>query len=174
MVPTNSSEVIQRLYQGGKPKPGHYDLDLIVLSDMEYQPAASSFPGIEIVRVMLNDYRPATPEEYAAAVKASEVTADWYRAGKRILITCGAGLNRSGLITGLTLRRLGYSTDEAIALIQRARGPNAIKNSNFQRFIRQFVPPPPPVKRSSMVLIGVGAAASLVGLVAVAVRRLRG
>lgn len=172
MVPSNASEVIARLWQGGKPKPGVYDFDLIVLTDMEYQPPAEAFPGAQVMRVMLNDFRPATPTEYAAAAKAAEVAAEWYRAGKRILITCGAGLNRSGLVTGLTMRNLGFTADDAVALIRRARGPNAIKNSNFVAFIRGYQPPP--IKaRSSTIAIGAGALATVIGLVAVVIRRFR-
>lgn len=171
-APANASEVIARLWQGGKPKPGEYAFDLIVLADMEYQPPGSAFPGSQLARVMLNDFRPATPMEYAAAVAAAEVAADWYRRGKRILITCGAGLNRSGLVTGLTMRYLGFTADDAIALIRRARGPNAIKNSNFVAFIRSFQPPT--VKaRSSVVVLGAGALVTVLSLVFVAVRKFR-
>jgi protein tyrosine/serine phosphatase len=61
---------------------------------------------------------------------------DW-QAGKRVLIRCQAGWNRSGLITGLVLMREGFSAEEAIDLIRRMRSPNALCNSTFEQYLKE-------------------------------------
>ena len=55
---------------------------------------------------------------------------DW-KAGKKVLIRCQAGWNRSGLIMALVLIKEGYSAQEAIDLIRKQRSPNALCNPRF-------------------------------------------
>ena len=61
--------------------------------------------------------------------------ADW-QAGKRVLIRCQAGWNRSGLVTALVLMREGYRSFEAIELIRQMRYENALCNRSFEQFLR--------------------------------------
>ena len=61
--------------------------------------------------------------------------ADW-QAGKRVLIRCQAGWNRSGLVTALVLMREGYRSFEAIELIRQMRSGNALCNRSFEQFLR--------------------------------------
>jgi protein-tyrosine phosphatase len=49
---------------------------------------------------------------------------------------CSHGMNRSGLVTGLLLRRLGFGADEAIARIRAARR-GALSNDSFVDLIRR-------------------------------------
>jgi protein-tyrosine phosphatase len=63
-----------------------------------------------------------------------EAHADW-KAGKRVLIRCQAGLNRSGLVMALTLIRERYSPQDAIDLMRQQRGPDAICNRTFERWL---------------------------------------
>lgn len=169
LAPTNATPVVQRLWQGGRPKAGKYDFDLIVLSDDQYQPADSAFPGAKVYRVPLpDDWRTFTPVEreaaYARAAKAGETAAAWHRRGKRVLITCGAGLNRSGLITGIALRNLGYTATDAVVLIRKARGVRALGGKAFVTFITEYTPPK--LSRAWKIVAGaaLGVGAVLVGL----------
>jgi len=59
---------------------------------------------------------------------------DW-KAGKKVLIRCQAGLNRSGLVMALVLMREGYSAEEAICLIRDKRSKNALFNSTFEKWL---------------------------------------
>jgi protein-tyrosine phosphatase len=61
--------------------------------------------------------------------------ADW-QAGKRVLIRCQAGWNRSGLVTALVLMREGYRSFEAIELIRQMRSESALCNRSFEQFLR--------------------------------------
>ena len=64
----------------------------------------------------------------------AEAHADW-QAGKRVLIRCQAGLNRSGLVMALVLIREGYAPSDAIDLIRAQRGDAAMCNHIFERWL---------------------------------------
>jgi len=66
----------------------------------------------------------------------SEAHADW-KAGRRVLIRCQAGLNRSGLVMALVLIREGYSPEDAIALIRVKRGEDALFNARFVTWLTE-------------------------------------
>jgi protein-tyrosine phosphatase len=59
---------------------------------------------------------------------------DWLR-GKKVLVRCQAGWNRSGLVTALVLIREGYSAAEAIRLIRSKRNPAALCNPDFVEWL---------------------------------------
>ena len=63
-----------------------------------------------------------------------EAHADW-KAGKKVLIRCQAGINRSGLVTALVLIRDGYSPEDAISLIRAKRCEAAISNRHFESWL---------------------------------------
>lgn len=65
---------------------------------------------------------------------------DWMR-GKRVLVRCQAGWNRSGLIMALVLIREGYTPAEAIRLIRENRSPNALCNPDFVNFLLDTAEP---------------------------------
>jgi len=69
----------------------------------------------------------------------SAIYQDW-QAGKRVLIRCQAGCNRSGLITALVLIRHGFGAEQAINLIRERRSPNALCDRTFEQFIREQEP----------------------------------
>lgn len=80
----------------------------------------------------MSDFEPEA--DLAFAVR--EAHADW-KAGKRVLIRCQAGLNRSGLVMALVLIRDGYTPAEAIDLIRAGRGDSAMCNPTFERWLRK-------------------------------------
>jgi len=58
-----------------------------------------------------------------------------WRRGRKTLVRCQAGWNRSGLVTALVLIRDGMPADEAIDLIRRRRSASALCNPSFERFL---------------------------------------
>lgn len=68
----------------------------------------------------------------------SGLVADAVGAGRRVLVRCSGGLNRSGLVVASTLVRLGHTPDEAIGLVRRARGPWALTNPAFVTHLRSL------------------------------------
>jgi hypothetical protein len=60
--------------------------------------------------------------------------------GHRVLVRCQAGLNRSGLITALTLCKLGYTGSDAIELIRKRRTRWALCNQDFELYVESRYP----------------------------------
>lgn len=115
------------LAQGAAP-PSSVQLpfDTIVLAAMEYQP---DMPGYEVLRVPLDDGPPPTPEERTLIRATARDVARRVRAGRRVLVTCWQGRNRSGVIAGLALVELGLPGPRAARRIQRLR--NGLTNPHF-------------------------------------------
>jgi hypothetical protein len=62
-------------------------------------------------------------------------------AGRRVLVACAGGRNRSGLVLGLALRELlGCSGAEALRLVQLRR-EDALNNETFARHLAALPPP---------------------------------
>jgi hypothetical protein len=84
---------------------------------------------------------PAKPELYAEI----ERLADWayaeWKDGKRVLIRCQAGMNRSSLVTALVLMRSGLSPEAAIALIRKQRSPYVFSNKDFLDYVESWKKP---------------------------------
>lgn len=61
----------------------------------------------------------------------------------KLLIHCQAGLNRSALLSALVLRRLGYSSHEAIDLLRRQRCGVVLCNRTFEQYLISLDDGPP-------------------------------
>lgn len=137
------SEVAPKLHVGSKPPPGRHDgIDVIVLAAMEYQPRAELFPGTEMLHAPIDDdpRRPMREDEIAAATQTASRVARRLRAGRRVLVTCAMGLNRSALIAALAMQEVyGMGPDEIVARIRRARGAWALSNPNFEKLLRVVI-----------------------------------
>ena len=59
---------------------------------------------------------------------------DW-KSGKKVLIRCQAGPNRSGLVMALVLIRDGYSPADAIRLMREKRSEAVLCNQSFARWL---------------------------------------
>ena len=71
-------------------------------------------------------------EEIFDIVKTTH--SEWKR-GKKVLVRCQAGWNRSGLVMALVLIREGYSAEEAIAMLRERRSEYALCNNDFVKFL---------------------------------------
>ena len=142
MARLDASEVVPGLYIGSKPAHGQHPFDVIVLAAEEYQPHASRFPGSEVIYMPLDDapLRGMRPDEIAGAVKAGQAVARHLRAGRRALVTCAMGLNRSSLVAAIAMHDVyGMSANEIITRIRRARGAWALSNPNFEKLLRVVI-----------------------------------
>lgn len=133
----DASKIYRELYQGGVPPVGgwleHRGFDVLVLTAEEYQPAAAAFPGLEVVHFPLaDDAEPWSPRRLRALRRLTVWLARQVRAGRRVLVTCQQGLNRSGLIVAATVMQLsGAPAFEAVALIRARRSGWALCNDTF-------------------------------------------
>ena len=59
---------------------------------------------------------------------------DW-KSGKRVLIRCQAGLNRSGIVMALVLIRDGYAPADAIKLMREKRSSWVLCNKSFEDYL---------------------------------------
>jgi hypothetical protein len=63
--------------------------------------------------------------------------------GKHVAVNCLSGVNRSGLLVGRALVELGCMPEEAIEAVRSARGPMALSNQHFVRFLLVDCTPEP-------------------------------
>jgi len=136
------SEVLNGLWQGGTD-----DLDV----DRQLKVPMITTKSFDTVITMYADANPVDwfVKEFRYGVWDSDINkmdttelfdivrlahADWKR-GKRVLIRCQAGWNRSGLITALVLIREGMGAREAIDLIREKRSEWALCNKSFEKFL---------------------------------------
>lgn len=150
---TSFSRISEKLWQGGYPLRGAElaaaGFDVIVLSAEELQPESAEearvvFPGVEVVCAPLDDVDPITPAIIRVANEAADYVARKVRLGRRVLVTCAQGKNRSGLISALTLVRLrGISGKEAALVVREARLPaaKALTNPAFSAYLESLPAP---------------------------------
>lgn len=105
----------------------------------EVQPPDSCFPGVRVLRVLLDDSGlPMTNFERGAAATMAAQVARVLRDGGVVLCACAQGRNRSGLVAALTLQEMGIAADVAIAAVKAARdrpGLPAMVNHDFNEFL---------------------------------------
>jgi len=119
------------LAQGSAPPPGaRIPFDVIVLAAEEYQP---ELPGYEVMHVPLDDGPPPSAQDRARIRTAAREIARKVRAGKRVLVTCWQGRNRSGVLAGLALVELGLPRDRAVRRIRAYR--NGLTNPYFRAMV---------------------------------------
>ena len=94
---------------------------------------------VKEVRLGFFDHSEVDLDEHDLAHAVRAAYRDWSR-GKRVLIRCQAGWNRSGLITGLVLLLDGKTPDDAIELLRERRSPNALCNRDFVRWLHEHGP----------------------------------
>jgi len=141
----DASLVAPNLALGSVPPKGETLADsgvrVLVLAAKEAQPPASDFPGVAVIRVPFLDrfFEPLDSKTLANVVRVAREVAKRAESGDGVLVTCLMGLNRSGLITGLALRMLGYSGKEAVSMLQQKR-PGALSNLRFRRIVETFEP----------------------------------
>jgi hypothetical protein len=120
--------IASRLWQGSVPAPGYGPLregfDVVVFCAEEYQPPPELYPGVKVILAPNDDngLRPPTRRELQIARKASKLVAAHIMSGDKVLVTCMAGRNRSGLVTALALVRLyGVSGGDAMRIVRMRR-----------------------------------------------------
>jgi hypothetical protein len=140
-VDINADEIYENLYQGGCQPPGSMlekcGFDVLVLCAEEHQDG-SLYPGVKII------YAPGQDVEDSRQLvktlptwkKAAIEIAEHVRDKRNVLVTCMAGLNRSGFVTALALHELtGWSGRECVQHVQ-SRRQMALFNRAFAEYIR--------------------------------------
>jgi hypothetical protein len=141
------NEILPNLFMGGTSDDatinfpqelnhfkGERDFDCIVTL---YAWASPANWGVEERRLGFPDAQ--IVNEYLDPIHemASWAHSRW-KLGKKVLIRCQAGLNRSGLLTALVLIHEGYSSSDAIALIREKRSGWALCNSDYVSYLNSL------------------------------------
>jgi protein-tyrosine phosphatase len=123
----DAHQIVPGLWMGEKPPEGaglkQAGFTLLVLTAREYQPRSSAF-GIPVLHVPLPD-GPLKPDQAELAHSAATRVAQEVTKGGKVLVTCWAGANRSGLVTALALEQMGVPPQAALAKIRVKRRPNS-------------------------------------------------
>jgi len=135
-----ADEIIPNLWQGSFPRllsAAECGFEVVVLCaqellrgdvNEEYQ-----MHGIRVIEAPFDDTRWPSEDELTTARWAAVKVASAHTQGKKVLVTCHAGLNRSGLVNALALRDIKkISGSEAVKLVQSKR-ENALINESFAR-----------------------------------------
>ena len=134
------------LLVGGAPQPKDRMqdwADTLVLCAQEYQPGSEDleFDRVEVLRVPLDDVNePLVANDIAKLFAVSQKVATHLRDGKRVVVTCMAGLNRSCLIAGMAMRMIGIRADTVVSNLRAARGDRGLCNETFEKIVRNTIP----------------------------------
>lgn len=110
---------------------------VLVLCAKEVQPSSRHFPYSTVVRCPFDDSldEPLSRHTARMVTQTANLVAWHLRRERRCLVTCNAGLNRSGLVTALTLHLMtGFPGFECVRIVQEER-PGALFNPQFVRMI---------------------------------------
>jgi protein-tyrosine phosphatase len=136
----DANAILPRLWQGRRPPMGDrlriHGFQALVLCAAEHQPDAHLFPGVEVIYAPNDDnFGQITREQIEGALAAARQTATLVRSGRKVIVTCWAGINRSGLVSAIALHLLtGWSGVACIRHVKGAR-PGALRNPAFQEVL---------------------------------------
>lgn len=134
------SNIARRLWIGAAPPFDRHipEFDVLVLCAAELQPMAVGFQG-SIIRCPIPDSVLSQRETNRALVTGRTV-AGCLLSGRRVLVTCAAGRNRSALIAGLALGLATRMTPSAIvALIRMRRSSECLSNPYFVEVMTTYL-----------------------------------
>ncbi len=137
----------------------------LVLCAVEWQlegfaDGAEAFLGVEVAPAPMYD-APLAPSDFKAlqgllkpsgrggqlsqivstAFAAADVVAERIGQGRRVLVTCNQGRNRSGLVCALALCRRMKCAGRVALKVVRDRRRNALTNADFAKFLEMLPAP---------------------------------
>lgn len=128
------SHIIDNLYVGGCKKGVELgDFFGRIVSLYKWERYAYDTENSQLYEYTMYDSPGAVDVETVelAASKALEAL----DAGQNVLIHCQAGINRSNLVAATVLKKLGYSAEDAIALLREKRSHLVLANKSFEEFL---------------------------------------
>ena len=136
-----AQRIAPKLWVGSAPdEAACAGFDVVVLCALEYQP--KGLPVKYVIHASIDDnFEPTTQDLHTADTVASLV--NMHRGvGRRVLVTCMEGRNRSAMVAALALVKQGLPGHVAVAEVRRKRkhpeGKSILFNPAFVRFI-EFV-----------------------------------
>ncbi len=137
------SEIVPGLWMGGHQYLGrsgepefavvHDEFDLVLT--LLRLPGHGPDPGVEHHVWAIPD-GPLDGTQLAGVMRLSRTAAEALDEGRRVLVRCFHGYNRSGLVVADALVLAGHAADDAIRLIRARRSPWALHNELFVEYLR--------------------------------------
>jgi hypothetical protein len=136
---------IWRSYSGGELWIGSYPtdregpswagFDTLVLAAKELQGPDGYFQGVSVIKCPLSDAEPMKDGELSISISCAHDVARMVAQGRKVLVTCAMGRNRSALICGLVLQMITtMSGPAAVSRIKSSR-PTSLGNRSFEQAI---------------------------------------
>lgn len=136
------NKIAENLYQGAIPPKGEVlskkGFDVVVLCAEENQDV-EGYPEVQVICSPGDDTddldrfaRDLVHWKISAARVANAI-----RKGKKVLVTCMAGLNRSGMVTALALHDLTGWSGEMIVKHIKSRRRWALCNDTFAQYLKE-------------------------------------
>lgn len=141
------SEILEGLYMGGTADDDVVDVakPLRNLGEVqEFDSVVTCYSWAQPMSWYVHENRfgfadgPMDDKTFAKVDELATWLHSEWKAGKRCLSRCQAGLNRSGILVARILMKDGYSADEAINLIRKKRSPHALFNQDFVRKLQEL------------------------------------
>ncbi|MET7382061.1 dual specificity protein phosphatase family protein [Streptomyces sp. NPDC005526] len=141
------SEIVPGLWMGGHEFEGHSGAREFAVVRDEFDlvqtllrlPGHGPDPGVEHHVWPIPD-GPLDGTQLAGVIRLARAACDALDDGRRVLVRCYHGYNRSGLVVAHALIRRGRSADEAIRLVRARRSPWALHNDLFVAYLRAGLP----------------------------------
>jgi len=136
------SQVLPGLWQGGThDKDVGTQLQVPMITTKDFDTVITMYAYANPVDWFVKEFRYGVWDSDIDKMDTEELLdlvriahSDWKR-GKKVLIRCQAGWNRSGLITALVLIRDGMDARKAIDLIRKTRSDSSLCNRSFEKFL---------------------------------------
>lgn len=149
-VPTPDSpwnEIVPGLWMGGHQfarAPGRLESavvrdDFDLVQSLLRLPGYGPDPGVEHQVWPIPD-GPLDGTQLAGVIRLAEAACAALDQGRRVLVRCFHGYNRSGLVVAHALIRRGRSAEDAVRLIRGRRSPWALHNDLFVEYLRAGLP----------------------------------
>ncbi|NNN35049.1 protein phosphatase [Streptomyces sp. S3(2020)] len=141
------SEIVPGLWMGGHEFRGQSgQLEFAVVRD-EFDlvqtllrlPGHGPDPGVEHHVWPIPD-GPLDGTQLAGVIRLARAASEALDEGRKVLVRCHHGYNRSGLVIAHALIRSGRSAEEAIRTIRSRRSPWALHNDLFVDYLRAGLP----------------------------------
>ncbi|MCX5051028.1 MULTISPECIES: dual specificity protein phosphatase family protein [unclassified Streptomyces] len=141
------SEIVPGLWMGGHEFRGHTgqlefavvrgEFDLV--QTLLRLPGHGPDPGVEHHVWAIPD-GPLDGTQLAGVMRLAQAASEALDGGRKVLVRCYHGYNRSGLVVAHALVHRGYSAEQAIRLIRSHRSPWALHNDLFVDYLRAGLP----------------------------------
>ncbi|MFF8724961.1 protein phosphatase [Streptomyces sp. NPDC015171] len=137
------SEIVPGLWMGGhefRARSGRLEFAVVrdefdVVQSLLRLPGYGPDPGVEHHVWPIPD-GPLDGTQLAGVIRLARAANEAREAGRRVLVRCYHGYNRSGLVIAHALVQRGDSADRAIQLVRAGRGAWALHNELFVEYLR--------------------------------------